>query len=82
MPCVIKISNLTDPIAESYFPKLDTQVGSLTWSPRCADTKIQDLCREQDNLKCDVATLQRWWDRIIDSVDQKCLINVSCLIIG
>ncbi|KAK7871345.1 hypothetical protein R5R35_007603 [Gryllus longicercus] len=60
--------NWREPIAEGYFPKLDSQVASRVWPPRQADIVIQDLAREDFQLYLDVQEMERWRDRIFEAI--------------
>lgn len=66
---VDRLNNLRDEIKDGYFPKLNSQISRQTWPPRFDNTKLQDLNRTIDLLKCDVAQLERWIERIIDSIE-------------
>lgn len=56
------------PIAEAYFPKLDSLVASRGWPSRVANQTIQDLNREVDQIRQDVDDLIRWRDRIFAAI--------------
>ncbi|XP_030368851.1 uncharacterized protein LOC115619960 [Scaptodrosophila lebanonensis] len=67
---VQRFNNLREPIAEGYFPKMDSLVASRAWPPRFDDTKLNDLNREADQINLDVADLERWRDRIFEAINQ------------
>ncbi|KAF2892247.1 hypothetical protein ILUMI_13924, partial [Ignelater luminosus] len=56
------------PIPEAYFPKLDSLVASRAYPARVANQKIQDLRREQDQVRIDIDQLERWRDRIFTAI--------------
>lgn len=64
MQRVERFLNWREPIAEAYFPKLDSLVSSRGWPSRTANQKISNLFRETDQLKFDIDDLERWRDRI------------------
>ncbi|XP_017867686.1 PREDICTED: phenoloxidase 2 [Drosophila arizonae] len=63
-------NNLREPIAEGYFPKMDSLVSSRAWPPRFDNTRLGDLNREQDQINLEVADLERWRDRIYEAIHQ------------
>ncbi|XP_004526317.1 phenoloxidase 2 [Ceratitis capitata] len=67
---VVRFNNLREPIAEGYFPKMDSLVSSRAWPPRFEDTKLSDLNRELDQINLDVSDLERWRDRIFEAISQ------------
>ncbi|KAK5638831.1 hypothetical protein RI129_013126 [Pyrocoelia pectoralis] len=56
------------PIPEAYFSKLDSLIASRSYPPRVANQTIQDLSREQDQVKVDVTRLEQWRDRIFTAI--------------
>nr|BAM76811.1 prophenoloxidase 1 [Mythimna separata] len=66
---VARYMNFREPIAEGYFPKLDSQVASRAWPPRFADTTIRDLDRPVDQIRADVSQLETWRDRFIQAIE-------------
>lgn len=67
---VERFNNFRDPLKEGYFPKMDSLVASRAWPARADNMILQDLNREADQLKTDVATLERWRDRIFEAIHQ------------
>ncbi|XP_039950507.1 phenoloxidase 2-like [Bactrocera tryoni] len=67
---VVRFNNLREPIAEGYFPKMDSLVSSRAWPPRFEDTKLSDLNRELDQINLDVSDMERWRDRIFEAISQ------------
>lgn len=68
LPRVKRLQNFNDPLEEAYFPKLNSQVASRNWAGRPAGTILRDINREADQLKFDIAELQRWRDRVFDAI--------------
>ncbi|XP_065347138.1 phenoloxidase 1 [Cloeon dipterum] len=68
LPRVKRLQNLNDPIEEAYFPKLTSQVASRNWAGRPSGAVLRDVNREADQLKFDIAELQRWRDRIFEAI--------------
>lgn len=73
---VKRFNNLREPIAEAYFPKMDSLVASRAWPARAANTQLRDLNRELDQIKNDVADLERWRDRFYEAIHQGFVVNV------
>ncbi|XP_068623413.1 phenoloxidase subunit 1-like [Battus philenor] len=74
---VNRYSNFREPIAEGYFPKLDSQVASRAWPPRFAGSTITDLDRPVDKIKSEVNELETWRDRIIQAIRTNTIILPS-----
>ncbi|XP_058457157.1 phenoloxidase 2-like [Malaya genurostris] len=74
---VKRLNNLREPIAEGYFPKLDSLVASRTWPGRVDNAVIKDLNREVDQIKQDVADVERWIDRIYEAIHQGYVVDES-----
>jgi hypothetical protein len=68
LPRVRRLTNLRDPIAEAYFPKLDQNVAGRSWPARPAGYSLSDLDRKSDQLKIDLTDLERFRDRIFDAI--------------
>lgn len=77
LPRVKRFNNLREPIAEAYFPKMDSLVASRAWPARVANTTLKDLDRELDQIKNDVADLERWRDRFYEAIHQGFVINTN-----
>ncbi|KAM3957879.1 phenoloxidase subunit 1 [Aphomia sociella] len=71
---VTRYSDFRAPIAEGYFPKLDSKVASRSWPPRFANTVIRDLDRPVDQIKIDVSELETWRDRFLQAIENNALI--------
>lgn len=56
------------PIAEAYFPKLDSLVSSRGWPARVGNSKMSDVKREKDQISTDISDLERWRDRIFAAI--------------
>lgn len=73
---VERFNNYREPIAEAYFPKMDSLVASRSWPARQAGARLRDLNRELDQIKYDVADLERWNKRFVDACHQGFAIDV------
>ncbi|KAK5638829.1 hypothetical protein RI129_013124 [Pyrocoelia pectoralis] len=65
---VTRFNDFRAPIKEAYFPKLDSMIASRAYPARVANQPIKDLNREQDQVKADIGTLERWRDRILAAI--------------
>lgn len=74
-----RLSTLRDPLAEGYFPKLDSLVSSRPWPPRHANALLTDVGRELDQIKFDISDLERWRDRMLQAIAQGSYIDVCCM---
>ncbi|XP_046387013.1 phenoloxidase 2-like [Ischnura elegans] len=74
---VKRLLNLREPIEEGYFPKLDTLVASRNYPPRPSGSKLSDINREADQIRFDIADLERWRDRIIEAIQIGRVINTK-----
>jgi len=74
---VLPFNNLREPIAEGYFPKMDSLVASRAWPPRFENTKLSDLNREADQLNVEIGDLERWRDRIYEAIHQGFVMDVG-----
>ncbi|XP_066901603.1 phenoloxidase 1 [Halyomorpha halys] len=70
-----RLVNWRDPLEEGYFPKLDSLVASRVWPPRFANTKLNDVYREIDQIKFDLQDLERWRDRIYAAIHSGTVVN-------
>ncbi|XP_075170477.1 phenoloxidase 2-like [Haematobia irritans] len=77
LPRVVRYNNFREPIAEGYFPKMDSLVASRAWPPRFANTKLSDLNRELDQINLDIADMERWRDRIFEAIHQGFVVDGS-----
>lgn len=77
LPRAKRFNNFREPIPEGYFPKMDNSVASRAWPARADNTSIQDLNRELDQVRLDVADLERWRDRILEAIHQQAAVNES-----
>ncbi|XP_055859174.1 phenoloxidase 2-like [Episyrphus balteatus] len=77
MARVKRFNNFREPIAEGYFPKMDSSVASRAWPPRFANTTIKDLDRELDQIKLDVSDIERWRDRFYEAIHQGFAVDES-----
>ncbi|KAF5280175.1 hypothetical protein FQR65_LT15038 [Abscondita terminalis] len=65
---VTRLIDWREPIAEAYFPKLDSLIASRSYPPRASNQVIKDLNREQDQIKADVTRLEQWRDRVFTAI--------------
>ncbi|XP_067015103.2 phenoloxidase 2 [Anabrus simplex] len=65
---VKKLHNLREPIKEGYFPKLDSLISSRVWPARQYNTRLQDVNREDQQIKFDIVDLERWIDRLFSAI--------------
>lgn len=56
---------------------MDSLVASRSWPARQANATLKDLRRELDQIKYDVADLERWTSRFVDACHQGFVIGVS-----
>lgn len=80
MARVQRFNNLREPIAEAYFPKMDSLVASRAWPARPANSQLSDLNREIDQIKNDVSDLERWISRFVEACHQGFVIDVCTYI--
>ncbi|CAH2052547.1 unnamed protein product, partial [Iphiclides podalirius] len=71
---VTRYNNFREPIAEGYFPKLDSQVASRAWPPRFAGSTIRDLDRPVDQIRSEVGELEMWRDRILQAIENNAVL--------
>lgn len=67
---VVRYNNFREPIAEAYFPKMDSLVASRAWPARASNTRISDLNRELDQIRYDVRDLEQWVSRFVEACHQ------------
>ncbi|KAJ8679167.1 hypothetical protein QAD02_014954 [Eretmocerus hayati] len=68
LPRVRALSNLREPLPEAYFPKLDQMVAGRAWPARPSGFLLSDLNRSVDNVKFDLTDLERYRDRILETI--------------
>ncbi|XP_060806767.1 phenoloxidase subunit 1-like [Amyelois transitella] len=71
---VTRFNDFRQPIAEGYFPKLDSQVASRSWPPRFANSSLRDLDRPVDQIRIDVSELDTWRERFIQAIENGFLV--------
>lgn len=76
MPRVVRFNNYREPIAEAYFPKMDSLVASRAWPSRAANTRLNDLNRELDQIRYDIRDLEQWTSRFVDACHQGYVLDV------
>lgn len=74
---VQRFNNFRQPIAEAYFPKMDSLVASRAWPSRASNTSLSDLNRELDQIKYDINDLERWTSRFVEACHQGFVQDVS-----
>lgn len=67
---VARFNNFREPIAEAYFPKMDSLVASRAWPSRAAGTRLNDLNRELDQIRYDIRDLEQWTSRFVEACHQ------------
>lgn len=65
---VERLNDFEAPLDEAYFPKLNNVIASRVWPSRVENQKLQNVRREYEQLKVDIADLKRWSDRIFDAI--------------
>lgn len=70
LPRVVPFNNLREPLAEGYFPKLDSLVASRSWPGRPAQTPLRDLNREADQIQVTLADMERWREAFFQAIRQ------------
>ncbi|XP_072934536.1 phenoloxidase 1-like [Epargyreus clarus] len=61
---VKKFSNFREPVAESYFPKMDSLTSARGWPPRQANMRWYDLNRPADGIVMPISTMEKWRSNI------------------
>ncbi|XP_077289769.1 prophenoloxidase 2 [Arctopsyche grandis] len=72
---VKRFNDLRQPIAEGYFPKMDSLVASRAWPPRFANTRLADINRSVDQIRIDLSDMEQWRDRYRAAVEQGFVTN-------
>ncbi|XP_059480269.1 phenoloxidase 1-like isoform X2 [Neocloeon triangulifer] len=70
LPRAARLQNFNEPIPEAYFPKLSTQIASRNWASRPGGLIMRDVNREADQLRVDLADLDRWRSRFLEAVQK------------
>ncbi|KAF7994704.1 hypothetical protein HCN44_004176 [Aphidius gifuensis] len=65
---VKSLLNLREPIAQGYFPKLNSSVASRDIPSRPVDLSLKDVNREDDGLRVTVADLEQWKEKIHNAI--------------
>lgn len=74
---VKRLNNLREPIPEAYFPKMDSLVASRAWPARVSNSVLQDVNRELDQLRIDLADMERLSGNFIEACRQGFIVDVS-----
>lgn len=77
MPDVERWTNFRLPIAQGYFPKLDTLVANRSWPARPDGTAPKDINRPADNLQLSIAEMDRGRDRFIEAINNGFAVNTQ-----
>lgn len=64
----LPFNNFRDPLAEGYFPKLDSLIASRSWPGRSSGSFWRDLNRQADQIQQTVADMERWRDTFLQVV--------------
>ncbi|EDW92261.1 phenoloxidase 3 [Drosophila yakuba] len=70
MARVQPFNNLDEPIAEGYFPKMDSMVASRAYPPRFDNTRLSDVDRPNNQLRVGIDDMKRWRERIYEAIHQ------------
>ncbi|CAB3366920.1 Hypothetical predicted protein [Cloeon dipterum] len=70
LPRTVRLQNFAEPIPEAYFPKLTSQIASRNWQSRPGGLRMRDINREADQLKVDIADLERWRARFLEAIER------------
>jgi len=77
MARVQPFNNLDEPIAEGYFPKMDSLVASRAYPPRFDNTRLSDVDRPNNQLRVGIDDMKRWRERIYEAIHQGYVLDVS-----
>uniref|UniRef100_A0A481MQH0 Phenoloxidase n=1 Tax=Nipponaphis monzeni TaxID=196483 RepID=A0A481MQH0_9HEMI len=69
MSRVAKLADWRAPIAEGYFPKLDSVLANRVWSPRPVNATLKNINRESDQMSFGIEDLERWRDIIYNAIN-------------
>lgn len=61
-------NNFKEPIAEAYFPKLESLTASRGWPPRQSNMIWKDLNRPKEDVNVTIADLERWRSNIEEAI--------------
>ncbi|XP_043643114.1 phenoloxidase 3 [Drosophila teissieri] len=70
MARVQPFNNLDEPIAEGYFPKMDSMVASRAFPPRFDNTRLSDVDRPSNQIRVGIDDMKRWRERIYEAIHQ------------
>ncbi|XP_043651448.1 phenoloxidase 3-like [Drosophila teissieri] len=77
MARVQPLNDLDEPIAEGYFPKMDSTVASRAYPPRFDDTQLSDVDRPANQIKVGLNDMKRWIDRIYQAIHQGYVLDTN-----
>ncbi|XP_067634373.1 phenoloxidase 2 [Eurosta solidaginis] len=62
------LNNVREPLHEGYFPKILCSLNNRTYPGRAAKTTLKDV--DRDGRTMELADIERWISRVIQSIDQ------------
>ncbi|XP_017079787.2 phenoloxidase 3-like [Drosophila eugracilis] len=71
------LEDLDEPIAEGYFPKMNSLMASRAYPPRFNNTRLTSVDRPVNQLKVSVDDVKRWRDRIYQAIHQGFVVDVK-----
>lgn len=71
---VKRFVNFREAIPEGYFPKIIRSALNRAYPPRMTNAVLQDV--EREDVRVEVADLDRWRDRIYEAIDQGFIVSV------
>lgn len=71
------LNNIREPVEEGYFPKILSSLNSRTYPGRVAKTSLKDI--DRDGRVLELADIERWINRVVQSIDQGYVTDVSIL---
>eukprot|EP00099_Drosophila_melanogaster_P015862 NP_524760.1 prophenoloxidase 3 [Drosophila melanogaster] len=77
MARVQPFNNLDEPIAEGYFPKMDSLVASRAYPPRFDNTRLSDVDRPNNQLRVGIDDMKRWRERIYEAIHQGYVLDTN-----
>nr|XP_014102748.1 phenoloxidase 2 [Bactrocera oleae] len=62
------LNNIREPVEEGYFPKILCSLNSRTYPGRVTKTSLKDI--DRDGIVLELADIERWISRVVQSIDQ------------
>ena len=72
------LNNIREPVEEGYFPKILCSLNSRTYPGRVTKTSLKDI--DRDGIVLELADIERWISRVVQSIDQGYVTDVSMLL--